>query len=248
MTARTDVAQRVLLYATTGLLNSSDKSGERKRLRAAARSSYGWASSGGDAPDSDRPPPPPSARLVDDRRTTFLDYIAKSKRSRTHPNRRKTTHRQTTQPPMLPLALLHGAQGKPMLVELKNGETFNGHLIQCDNFMNLTMREVYQTSANGEQFWKLPECYIRGNTIKYIRVTDNVIDQVKQQEDAYRQQNRSSRGGGNQTNERGGRGGSGGRGYSNSNNRGGPGSNRGGGGRGNSDRGRGRGSDRGRGR
>ncbi|WAQ81862.1 hypothetical protein PtA15_2A175 [Puccinia triticina] len=146
---------------------------------------------------------------------------------------------------MLPLALLHGAQGKPMLVELKNGETFNGHLIQCDNFMNLTMREVYQTSANGEQFWKLPECYIRGNTIKYIRVTDNVIDQVKQQEDAYRQQNRTSRGG-NQTNERGGRGGSGGRGFSNSN-RGGPGTNRGGG-RGNSDRGRGRGSDRGRGR
>lgn len=133
-----------------------------------------------------------------------------------------------------------------MLVELKNGETFNGHLIQCDNFMNLTMREVYQTSANGEQFWKLPECYIRGNTIKYIRVTDNVIDQVKQQEDSYRQQNRTSRGGGNQTNDRGGRGGSGGRGFSNSN-RGGPGMNRGA--RGNSDRGRGRGSsERGRGR
>lgn len=33
------------------------------------------------------------------------------------------------------------------LVELKNGETFNGHLIACDNFMNLTLREVYQTSA-----------------------------------------------------------------------------------------------------
>lgn len=66
----------------------------------------------------------------------------------------------------LPLALLHAAQAKPMvsplpfsipapvpltlpaqLVELKNGETFNGHLVGCDNFMNLTLKEVYQTSA-----------------------------------------------------------------------------------------------------
>ena len=33
------------------------------------------------------------------------------------------------------------------LVELKNGQTFNGHLVACDNFMNLTLREVYETSA-----------------------------------------------------------------------------------------------------
>ncbi|KAF5317254.1 hypothetical protein D9611_003632 [Ephemerocybe angulata] len=50
------------------------------------------------------------------------------------------------------------------LVELKNGETFNGHLVNCDNFMNITLREVYQTSAEGDRFWKLKECYIRGST------------------------------------------------------------------------------------
>lgn len=33
-----------------------------------------------------------------------------------------------------------------MLVELKNGETLNGHLVQCDTWMNLTLREVVQTS------------------------------------------------------------------------------------------------------
>ena len=33
-----------------------------------------------------------------------------------------------------------------MLVELKSGETYNGHLTQCDNYMNLTLREVVQTS------------------------------------------------------------------------------------------------------
>ena len=52
------------------------------------------------------------------------------------------------------------------LVELKNGETFNGHLVNCDNFMNITLREVYQTSADGDRFWKLKECYIRGSTVR----------------------------------------------------------------------------------
>jgi small nuclear ribonucleoprotein (snRNP)-like protein len=51
------------------------------------------------------------------------------------------------------------------LVELKNGETFNGHLVNCDNFMNITLREVYQTSADGDRFWKVKECYIRGSTV-----------------------------------------------------------------------------------
>src|ERR1700728_2985665 len=85
---------------------------------------------------------------------------------------------------MLPLSLLNAAQNKPMvrsfsrskvwqvtgwciqLVELKNGETFNGHLVNCDNFMNITLREVYQTNSDGDRFWKLKECYIRGSTVR----------------------------------------------------------------------------------
>jgi U6 snRNA-associated Sm-like protein LSm4 len=58
------------------------------------------------------------------------------------------------------------ADGCAQLVELKNGETFNGHLVNCDNFMNITLREVYQTDPNGERFWKLKECYIRGSTVR----------------------------------------------------------------------------------
>lgn len=49
----------------------------------------------------------------------------------------------------LPLGLLNAAQGHPMLVELKNGETLNGHLVLCDTWMNLTLREVVQTSPVG---------------------------------------------------------------------------------------------------
>nr|CDI55311.1 related to U6 snRNA-associated Sm-like protein LSm4 [Melanopsichium pennsylvanicum 4] len=96
---------------------------------------------------------------------------------------------------MLPLSLLNAAQNKPMLVELKNGSTFNGHLVACDNFMNLTLREVYETSASGEQFWKQKECYIRGSTIKYCRVADSVIDQVKEQEEVARKQRQQGGGG-----------------------------------------------------
>ncbi|KAL8807707.1 MAG: hypothetical protein Q9182_000518 [Xanthomendoza sp. 2 TL-2023] len=52
---------------------------------------------------------------------------------------------------MLPLGLLNAAQGHPMLVELKNGETLNGHLISCDTWMNLTLKEVVQTNPEVEE-------------------------------------------------------------------------------------------------
>lgn len=91
-----------------------------------------------------------------------------------------------------------------MLVELKNGETFNGHLVNCDNFMNITLREVYQTSADGDRFWKLKECYIRGSTIKYLRVPDTLLDTVKEEQTRAREAGRSARGAG--AGARGGRG------------------------------------------
>jgi U6 snRNA-associated Sm-like protein LSm4 len=100
------------------------------------------------------------------------------------------------------------------LVELKNGENLNGLLINCDNFMNITLREVYQTSPDGDRFWKLRECYIRGSTvrsspkiyralvyvvlllqIKYLRVPDNLLDVVKEEQNRARDANRNSRGG-----------------------------------------------------
>ncbi|WVY97454.1 hypothetical protein V8G54_029605 [Vigna mungo] len=84
-------------------------------------------------------------------------------------------------PIRLPLSLLKTAQGHPMLVELKNGETYNGHLVNCDTWMNIHLREVICTSKDGDRFWRMPECYIRGNTIKYLRVPDEVIDKVQEE-------------------------------------------------------------------
>jgi U6 snRNA-associated Sm-like protein LSm4 len=51
------------------------------------------------------------------------------------------------------------------MVELKNGVTFNGHLVECDNFMNVTLKEVYQTSAEGDKFFKMKEMFIKGNIV-----------------------------------------------------------------------------------
>ncbi|EQK99576.1 Like-Sm ribonucleoprotein (LSM)-related domain protein [Ophiocordyceps sinensis CO18] len=121
----------------------------------------------------------------------------------------------------LPLGLLNAAQGQPMLVELKNGETLNGHLVMCDNWMNLTLKEVVQTSPEGDKFMKLKEAYIKGNNIKYLRVPEEIIDQVSE----------------SQKNQQGGfRGGRGGQSRGDH------------GGRGGGDRARGRGGGRGRGR
>ncbi|KAI9267472.1 hypothetical protein BY458DRAFT_200166 [Sporodiniella umbellata] len=121
---------------------------------------------------------------------------------------------------MLPLSLLHTAAGHPMLVELKSGETFNGHLVSCDNWMNLTLREVIQTSPEGDKFWRLPECYIKGSTIKYLNVPEEIVDMVKEEEGRQRQSTPRGRGRGGRDNNRGGRGnnrgqGRGGRGGSN---------------------------------
>ncbi|KAK6085848.1 LSM domain-containing protein [Seiridium cupressi] len=115
---------------------------------------------------------------------------------------------------MLPLGLLNAAQGHPMLVELKNGETLNGHLVQCDTWMNLTLKEVVQTSPEGDKFVRLPEVYIKGNNIKYLRVPDDIIDIAKEQQQGQQGGFRGGRGGsrgdhGGRGGERGGRGGRG---------------------------------------
>lgn len=73
-----------------------------------------------------------------------------------------------------------------MLIELKNGETYNGMLIGCDTWMNVHLRDAICTSKvlkcqffkiyfqDGDRFSKVPEVYVRGSTIKYIRIPDEV--------------------------------------------------------------------------
>lgn len=71
-----------------------------------------------------------------------------------------------------------------MLVELKNGETLNGHLSNWDTWMNLTLQEVVQTSPEGDKFFRLPEVYVRGNNVEYPSLiniapfTNMSVDQI----------------------------------------------------------------------
>ncbi|KAG6507234.1 hypothetical protein ZIOFF_032576 [Zingiber officinale] len=52
----------------------------------------------------------------------------------------------------------HGRQSSLCtLVELKNGETYNGHLVNCDTWMNIHLREVICTSKTGS-FMSLIGC------------------------------------------------------------------------------------------
>lgn len=60
-------------------------------------------------------------------------------------------------------------------MELKNGEAYNGKMEACDTWMNMHLREVICTAKDGEKFWRMKEVFIRGNTIKYIRVPEDTM-------------------------------------------------------------------------
>merc|ERR1719187_1424585 len=109
---------------------------------------------------------------------------------------------------VLPLTLLKTAKGHPMQVELKNGNTYNGHLVDCDSWMNINLSEVICTSRDGDRFWRIPSCYIRGNTVKYLRIREEVLALVTE-DDSAKAIKPSGRGGRRTVGRRGGRGGRG---------------------------------------
>eukprot|EP00545_Synedropsis_sp_CCMP1620_P010335 CAMPEP_0119005730 /NCGR_PEP_ID=MMETSP1176-20130426/1897_1 /TAXON_ID=265551 /ORGANISM="Synedropsis recta cf, Strain CCMP1620" /LENGTH=178 /DNA_ID=CAMNT_0006957571 /DNA_START=122 /DNA_END=659 /DNA_ORIENTATION=+ len=89
---------------------------------------------------------------------------------------------------MLPLSLLKCATGSPLLVELKSGETYNGRLVSCDAWMNMNLREVICTSKDGDKFFKLPTCYIRGSAVKYLRLPPDLVDKAVELDEQQQQQ------------------------------------------------------------
>lgn len=48
--------------------------------------------------------------------------------------------------------------------------------------MNINLRDVVSTSQDGEHFMKLKECYIRGSSIKYLRLPDEAVERVVEEE------------------------------------------------------------------
>lgn len=39
----------------------------------------------------------------------------------------------------------------------------------------------FPSPQDGDKFWRMPECYIRGSTIKYLRIPDEIIDMVREE-------------------------------------------------------------------
>lgn len=49
--------------------------------------------------------------------------------------------------------------------------------------MNLNLADVVCTSKDGDQFWKLNECYVRGSSIKYLRLPEEAVERVDESEE-----------------------------------------------------------------
>ena len=80
---------------------------------------------------------------------------------------------------MLPLSLLNASVGQSMQIELKSGETYNGELVEVDAYMNIKLKNVIFTSRNGQIFKKMNECYVRGSGVKFMKLSDQVLEEAK---------------------------------------------------------------------
>ena len=70
-----------------------------------------------------------------------------------------------------------------------------GVLLGHDNFMNVSLGDVVCTSREGDKFWSMRECHIRGVNIKYFRIPEDVADTAKEDEAAHGASKRGGRGG-----------------------------------------------------
>ena len=82
---------------------------------------------------------------------------------------------------MLPMQILYGAMDTPVSIELKTGECYNGYIQNADYFMNFQLRDVTITASDGNKFFHVSECFVRGNNVKYIRVVEDAIKKAAEQ-------------------------------------------------------------------
>ena len=67
----------------------------------------------------------------------------------------------------LPTILLHEGEATTITVELKNGTTYRGELLQAEDSWNMLLKEVTATTREGKQH-TLATIYLRGNQIRFI--------------------------------------------------------------------------------
>ncbi|KAK7199675.1 U6 snRNA-associated Sm-like protein LSm4p [Novymonas esmeraldas] len=77
--------------------------------------------------------------------------------------------------PITPIEILRNCRGKEVSIELADGETVNGTVMRTDRAMNVVIKHCTRTGADGESFWKARECFIRGASVKNVRMTDGAL-------------------------------------------------------------------------
>lgn len=77
------------------------------------------------------------------------------------------------------MQIVHGAIDTAVSIELKTGECYNGYILTADYFMNFKMRDVTITSPDGEKFYHVDECFVRGNNVKYVRVSEEALEKAE---------------------------------------------------------------------
>lgn len=87
--------------------------------------------------------------------------------------------------------MLTAAKKQPVLVEVKSGETFNGTLENCDVWMNLHLSDVIKTTADGQRFFVMSELFVRGSNIKYIRLSEEILQAARDYNRKQRAQRRA---------------------------------------------------------
>ena len=60
-------------------------------------------------------------------------------------------------------------------MECKNGNTYNGTLVQCDKFMNVKLEDVVMTTKDGEKFFKIPEVQLKCSQLRLFRIVILII-------------------------------------------------------------------------
>jgi len=71
----------------------------------------------------------------------------------------------------VPVKLLAEAQGHPVTLELKNGETYRGRLTDSDQFMNCHMKAVTFTARDGRRT-RMEHVFLRGSQVRLVVLPD----------------------------------------------------------------------------
>ena len=78
--------------------------------------------------------------------------------------------------PIFAMHLMKTAENHYMMVELKNGQSVNGTLVEVDRFMNLSLQDAIVTSKDGDCFYRVPHIFIKGAALKHMQLVEGLLE------------------------------------------------------------------------